>query len=335
MVRGLRAVSLAAALAVCAGGATAAPAQASTGREQVALCFAPATHPHLEHTVHVPEPVADRLIDRTASYRGPCASYGESAPRGDGRLTAYSQSEHGVPTAVGLVFSSDTLRGLPHDPPTDGKWCYDKNGDGTVDPMMECANGYGSALRLSRHFRHTVDSPFTYLLVNWNPHGHAPPGVYDAPHFDVHFYMNANAERLAIRPGPCGELVNCDDFELGKILPAPKYIPADFRDLDAVAPAMGNHLIDTTGPEFHGVPFTHTFINGVWDGDVTFYEPMVTHRWYTGLVDGTRHDACFPTKQPQAWQRSGWYPTRYCLRYRENRDELTTSLEGFVHRTAS
>lgn len=327
--------ALAAALTLCAVAVGAPTAAASGEHETVTVCFAAAARPHHERTVHVPSRVADRLIETTASYRGPCASYGESAPRGDGWLTAYSQAEHRVPRSVGLVFSASTLQGLPESPPTDGKWCYDKDGDGSVDQMTECSNGYESALRLSKQFRNTVDTPLTYLLVNWNPHGHGPPNVYDLPHFDIHFYLNAESERLKIRPGPCPELVNCEDYELGKKLPAPRYRPADFEDLDALAPAMGNHLIDRTGPEFHGQRFTHTLIYGVWNRDVTFYEPMVTHEWFTGLVDGGRDDACFPIKQPRAWQQSGWYPTKYCLRYRENRDELTTSLEGFVHRTGS
>ena len=36
-------------------------------------------------------------------------------------------------------------------------------------------------------------------------------------------------------------------------------------------------------------------------------------------------------RRSQAWERSGWHPTEYCLRYRKNRDELTTSMEEFVH----
>ena len=31
--------------------------------------------------------------------------------------------------------------------------------------------------------------PLKWALLNWNPHGHIPPGIYDRPHFDVHFYM--------------------------------------------------------------------------------------------------------------------------------------------------
>lgn len=304
------------------------------GDHLVPLCFVPKHAPRIERTIHVPQRVADRLLRTTLSYHGPCALYGESAPLGDGRLTAYSQSERGVPRAIGLVFPSRTLQGLPFDPPTAGLWCFDKSGDGTVDEMTECTGGYENALHLNARFRDRVDTPFTYLLVNWNPHGHIPPGVYDLPHFDIHFYLNDNAERLAIRVGPCPQLTNCDDYALGKILPAERYRTADHADVDAVEPAMGNHLIDVTGPEFAGEPFTHSFIYGTWNGHITFYEPMVTHAWFSDLVTGARADQCFAIKLPQAWERAGWYPTEYCLRYRENRDELTASLERFVYRPA-
>jgi hypothetical protein len=307
----------------------------SRGDPSVPLCFVPKRAPHIERTIHVPSPVADRLVRKTLSYHGPCASYGESAPLGNGALTAFSQSERGVPSTIGLLFRSSTLDGLPFDPPTAGLWCFDRDGDGVVDEQTECSGGYENALHLSQAFRTKVDTPFTYLLINWNPHGHIPPGVYDVPHFDIHFYLNSNEERLAIRPGPCPQLVNCDDYELGKILPAEQYRTADHMDVDAVEPAMGNHLIDVTGPEFAGEAFTHSFIYGVWDGHITFYEPMVTHQWFTELSDGTRTDECFALKLPAAWERAGWYPTEYCLRYRENRDELIASLEGFVYREAS
>lgn len=303
-------------------------------RNRVPVCLVTQADPDRERTVTVSPAAARLLVRLTLSYEGPCAEYGESAPRGNGTLTAYSQAHQGRPVAVGLVMTEDVLEGLPYDPPTAGLWCYDKDGDGEIDPMHECAGGYEDALHLGERFRTEVDSPFTYVLTNWNPMGHMPPGVYDKPHFDVHFYLNDNEERLAIRPGPCNVLVHCDDYPKGKNLPDERYLHPDFADLDAVEPAMGNHLVDTTAPEHHGEPFTHTFIYGIWDGEVTFYEPMVTHAWYQGLVDGTIEDSCFPIKQPQAFQRSGWYPTSYCIEFRENRHELTTSLQDFVYREA-
>jgi hypothetical protein len=160
-------------------------------------------------------------------------------------------------------------------------------------------------------------------------------GVYNVPHFDVHFYVNPDSERTAIRPGPCPQLVNCDDYELGKLLPDAKYLAPDFTDVDAVEPGMGNHLVDPTAPEFNGQPFTHTWIYGLWNREVTFYEAMVTHETFAGLRDGTINNGCFNFKLPSAWQETGWYPTKYCLRHHDNRSEITVSLENFVFRNAS
>lgn len=298
------------------------------------VCLASPLLPTLERTLRLPAPAVDRLIEHTGSYRGPCAEYGERTDHGDGEAQAYSQSVGSRPVSVGLVLSDASLDGLPHDPPTDGKWCFDKNDDGTTDPMTECAGGYETQLELGPDFRSDVDSPFTYVLSNWNPHGHIPLGVYDLPHFDVHFYVEEDAKRTAIRPGPCPQLVNCDDYVLGKRLPAERYLAPDYADLDAVEPAMGNHLVDPTAPEFNGERFTHTWIYGVWNRKVTFYEAMITREWLDELRSGSAEASCVDFKLPEAWQESGWYPTSYCMRHRENRDEITVSLEDFVHRQA-
>ena len=31
--------------------------------------------------------------------------------------------------------------------------------------------------------------PYRFMMLDWNPQGHQPPGVYTVPHFDFHFYM--------------------------------------------------------------------------------------------------------------------------------------------------
>lgn len=326
----LTAVLLAASAAVVSS----TSASAGAARQELFCLVTPAASDH-EQTLRRPSVVVDRLVEDTRSYRGRCVEYGERADLGNGELIAYSQRDGSRPVTIGMIMTDGVLDGLPFDPPNDGKWCFDKDGNGTVDPMTECVGGYENQLELGWNFQRKVNSPFTYVLANWNPHGHIPVGVYNVPHFDVHFYTNPDAERTAIRPGPCPVLVNCDDYELGKRLPDAKYLAPDFADVDAVEPGMGNHLIDPTGPEFNGEPFTHTWVYGVWDREVTFYEPMVTHEYFDGLRTGTINDGCFDFKLPSAWQESGWYPTKYCLRHRDNRDEITVSLENFVYRHAS
>ena len=296
------------------------------------VCLVSGSH---EQTVLRPGYIADQLVANTRSYSGTCAEYGERTRLGNGTLTAYSVRSGSRPISIGLVMTDGVLQGLPTDPPTDGKWCFDKDGNGTVDPMTECTGGYENQLELSSEFKRRADTPFNFLLANWNPHGHIPVGVYDVPHFDVHFYTGTDSQRTAIRPGPCPVLVNCDDYVLGKKLPAAKYIAPDFIDVDAVEPAMGNHLIDPTGPEFNGTPFTRTWIYGVWNTKVTFYEPMVTHQYFSSLRDGSIADGCFDFKLPSAFQASGYYPTKYCLRHRDSRGDITVSLENFVYRRAS
>lgn len=198
MARAVRAVVLTAALLVTSA---ATPAVGDPTAERVAVCVVRAEQPDVERTAHVPPPVAEQLLATTPSYAAPpCAEYGESAPCGNGTMTAYSQSEGRRPVAVGTVLDAATLRGLPHDPPTEGRWCFDKDGDGTTDPYTECTGGYEDTLDLGEEFTSDVDVPFTYVPMNWNPHGHMPPGVYDLPHFDVHFYTNSDSKRLAIRP---------------------------------------------------------------------------------------------------------------------------------------
>ncbi|MFI9531642.1 hypothetical protein ACIG56_00220 [Nocardia fusca] len=299
------------------------------------VCEVAEGDPARESNRRIAEYAVAELLAGTRSYLGPCAEYGASLPLGGGRITAFSQTnESGEPLAVGLAADDAVYDALPYEPPSGRLWCHDKNTDGVVADHGECAGGHETVLPLGDAFTARADTPFTYILANWNPHGHVPPGVWDTAHFDVHFYLNDNAERLAIRPGSCPQLTHCDDYRLGKILPDPKYRHPDYVDLDAVEPGMGQHLIDSTTPELSGGDFTSTFIYGSWNGEITFLEPMVALSRYEALRSGNQEDSCIDIKQPQAWQQPGWYPTKYCLRHRDNRAETLTTLEGFVRHTA-
>jgi hypothetical protein len=92
---------------------------------------------------------------------------------------------------------------------------------------------------------------------------------------------------------------------------------------------MGNHLIDVTSSEFHGQPFARSWIFGVYDGKVTFYEEMVTRAFLL-----SKPSTCFPIKSPPAVDRSGLYPTLSCLRHDSRTGEYTVSMEAFVRREA-
>ena len=261
----------------------------------------------------------------------PARHLGGQVGLGKGTVSSYAEvNRQGEPTAIGVVFSPTALDGLPASG-SDLHHCFDRNKDGAVQPATECIETYEYVVPLPDAVARRADVPFKWVLLNWNPMGHIPPGIYDVPHFDVHFYMEPIANVFSVQDGPCGpEFVRCDHFEVGKQPVPSNYVHPDFHNVDAVVPAMGNHLVDLTGPEFNKQPFTRSFIFGIYGGKVTFYEEMVSR---ATLLNKPR--SCVPIKSPKAVAASGFYPTVSCLRHDAATGETTVSLETFVLRTAS
>lgn len=256
---------------------------------------------------------------------------GPDAELADGPVVSYATFDpEGTPNAVGVSFSSEAMESLPTTM-SDEHHCFDRNGNGTIESDAECIPTHERVLFLPGSVVAREDIPFKWVLLNWNPMGHVPPGIYDKPHFDVHFMIEPVENIFAIEPGPCGpEFVRCDQFERGRLPVPAEYVPEDFQNFDAVVPGMGNHLIDATSPELHGEPFTRSWIYGAYDGRITFYEEMVTTDYLL-----SRPDTCFSIKQPSAVEVAGYYPTESCLRYDEAADAYTVALESFVHRDAT
>lgn len=255
-------------------------------------------------------------------------SLGWQVPLGKGTATSYGEIDsRGAPTAIGITLSAAALDGLPTG--SDNHHCVDRDKNGAIASTTKCVHTFEHAIPMPDVLARRADIPFKWVLLNWNPAGHIPPGIYDVPHFDVHFVIAPIAKIFAIESGPCGpELVRCDQFEIGKKPLPPNYVHADFRDVDAVVPAMGNHLIDLTGPEFNKHPFTRSWIYGVYDGKVIFYEEMVTRAHLL-----SKPNICIPIKSPKAVEVAGYYPTVSCIR--NTSGEYTVSMEGFEFRTAS
>src|SRR5215203_827401 len=66
-------------------------------------------------------------------------------------------------------------------------------------------------------------APYRFVLFDWNPLGHAPPGVFDVPHFDVHFYVVPKADVEAITPGDPAFAERANNLPTGDYLP-PLYV---------------------------------------------------------------------------------------------------------------
>lgn len=221
--------------------------------------------------------------------------YGSAVEVGDGVARAWvKENQDGEPLEAGLNLSAKALENLPHE-----HTAY-------VLPFHP-----NKGMRFYKH-----------VLLDWSPHGHEPPGVYDLPHFDVHFYITSAEERESIGlqedPDPA---------------PGMQYVPEDYWQMPGVVPGMGSHWADLRAPELDpasGEIFTHTFILGSFGGWWTFWEPMVTLEFLQ-----SKPKVEVPVRQPQAWQRDGWYPTGYKIEWSEKPDQVSIVLTGLTWREGS
>jgi hypothetical protein len=158
--------------------------------------------------------------------------------------------------------------------------------------------------------------PYHSVVLGWDPLGHTPD-AYSVPHFDFMFFFVSSEELGRISPG-------------SDTIP----VPANFRPRDYNAalaePSVGTHWGDTLARELHGQPFTATFVYGFQDGKMIFLEPMVALSFlgkpspFTGEV-----------KQPQAFQREGYYPSRYLVTHNDKDSTVTIALEGLTLQKAA
>lgn len=224
-------------------------------------------------------------------------SFGTSQPIGNGSIRSWVTFSNGNLTAIGVTFGEDALNNLPAEPPA-GK------------------EGTEYVLALPREADGTV---FKHILVNWNPHGHGPTKIYDVGHFDFHFYLIPEKERVAIT-------AKGDDLaKTYRPLPA-EYTPTGYiLAPDSAVPEMGAHWADLSSHEFHGQSFTKTFLFGGYDGRIIFLEPMITRAYLE-----TKPNVTETIKLPAKFSSPGAYPTKYSVRYDRVKKEYTVALEAMT-----
>jgi hypothetical protein len=208
---------------------------------------------------------------------------GESQALGNGSAWCWvDRNPDGVTTALGVCFTESVLSGLP---------------DSNLEATLHLPRG-------------VAVPPYDHVAVAWSPHGHMPDSLFGAPHFDIHFSMVNETERILVQPGP-------DTVTVPR-----QFQPHDFFSGVEVVPRMGVHWFDTLGEETHQQPFTKNLIWGFYRGHMTFIEPMVTLDYLR-----TNPDFSVDIKPPDMFERSGFYPRRYHVRYNPVRKEYTVALE--------
>jgi hypothetical protein len=229
---------------------------------------------------------------KAGTYYGPSRNIG-----GGQAYTFINIDTNGIPTAIGIRMSDASMTGLPVEPPSD-------------------ADGWEYVLSLPKE---ASISGYNHVSIDWNPKGHIPPGVYDVPHFDFHFYMISQDQREKIT-------ARGDDLATAHKAPAPETMPEGYILPEGTeVPRMGAHAIDTTSPEFNKLPFTKTFIYGFYDGSIIFLEPMASK----AFLD-TKPNTTDPIRLPKIYPRHAYYPTYYCVKFISAQREYVISLDGLI-----
>ncbi len=227
--------------------------------------------------------------------------YGTAVAMGKGTARSWvNYDEQGLPKAIGISMEEAALKGLPTE--STGKACCAEH-EYVLDLPVD------------------APTPFNHIVINWNPKGHEPAGIYDKPHFDFHFYMMKPDARQKITAE--GDDVQRATKALAQDEMPDGYVMAPVPPM----PRMGTHLVNPRGREFTGKPFTKTLIYGAYDSRVTFIEPMIT-KAYLESKPNTTELIALPKKYPTA----GYYPTAYTVKWDPSNREYLIALEGLTQR---
>jgi len=225
------------------------------------------------------------VADPNATYKGAAQVIG------NGKVYSWFKFKDNIPASIGITFSKGALQNITHD-------------SITVLVIALPAEAIGKT-----GFDHV------YFDFSWT--GHEPMGVYDVPHFDVHFMMQSNAERSVI---PAYSAATATKFDN---IPPYGIMPDIYSRLPQGVALMGTHWVDKTTPEFNNGKFTETLIMGSYDGKMTFLEPMVTLELLLTKPNITQN-----VPLPKKFAHAVYFPTKYGVN--QVGDDAVISLDEMV-----
>lgn len=231
---------------------------------------------------------ATTLVSCKSDEAMPQTHYGESAKLGTGTARTFVRVDaDNKPTAIGVAVSDEAIGSLPHG----------------ADMALQFP-AQASAL------------PFKHLYMGFMQAGHPPMKIYDLPHFDFHFYMIPNEERLKYTEATIPMMMKA---------PAKGTIPSAFFE-EAAVPLMGMHWADGKSGEWNNQKFNKTFLYGSYDTKVIFYEPMITLDYLKTTNETTD---IIPLG---AFPGPGLYPTKYTVTHNSAEKQYEITLNTFVQR---
>jgi hypothetical protein len=263
----------------------------------------------------LPASHAEAALDATRYIKG------ESRLVGKGEVFTWIRVDKktGIPRQLGISVTPKAMQGLPAD-------------DGLAQPgslKLKLIDGspyhnFEYELMFPKEADRTA---FSHMGFNWNPEGHGPlPGVFYEPHFDVHFYMATPEYRHSITNDSLS-----DDLHVQNIEPPRPFLPEAYkRAPNTSEPRMGTHYADMTSEQLKPGKFDNIFLFGGHDGNVLFWEPMLTRNYL--LSKPNFHEKI---QQPMAFPVSGYYPLSYSVKHNKKTGNIDISLDELTLRASS
>ncbi|MCG2610482.1 DUF5602 domain-containing protein [Flavobacterium sp. SM15] len=247
---------------------------------------------------------SDKKVKSETSFESRVAGLsvfkGPEVNLGRGKIRSWiSINSQGEPEELGVEMTPNALRGLP----------------------VESEHSHTIVVPL--HLKAKQITPFDHIGLNWNPNGHEPEGVFDVPHFDLHFYMISVKDREAIPAW------SPETDALFNNYPPRGYMPQDYFTPPGPATAeaqMGKHWLPVNLGDF--LPFKSIMIYGSYDGRVIFYEPMFTYKMLTNPFEGTSRDFSVPSY----YQTLDSYPSTYNIYKDEDTGKIYISMSNFLRK---
>lgn len=223
-------------------------------------------------------------------FKGPQVQYGE------GKIRSFISLNHeNDPVEIGFIMTPEVFEDL------------------------EILPGFDITTVVPLHQKAKQVTPFEHLALKWSE-GHPP--AFFIPHFDFYFYMISNEERLAIPEySPATQAA----FTL---YPPAGYMPVDYGTppgQGGVYPQIGKHWLPLNLPAY--LPFTSIMVQGTYNGEFIFVEPMATVDF---LLSNPDFSAAY--SQPLNFQQNNNYPTHYNIYEDPKTQEIYITLSNFVAR---
>lgn len=238
-----------------------------------------------------------------------CAAADEPVVEADGAcadafgssVCSWASAQAGVPIEEGATIPLAAIEAAPNEQPM--AW----------PPTMAASVGMPS----------DGAGPLDHMTMYWEPMGHAP-ATYLVPHFDFHFYLIPEAQRLAI---DCADLTKPASLPDGYALPD-EQLPPEVAEMIGVetlvgicVPEMGMHSLPAAELA-SSTPFESTMVVGFYEGAPIFIEPMISR------VRLLRRES-FDIPVPAIAGLEGRQPTTFRAEYVPDEDAYRFTFSGY------